>query len=182
MAGNTNGFIKVADERVCKRDDYIEWQEYFMGVARLSAQRSKDPNTQVGACIVNPDMRIVGIGYNGMPTGCCDDSLPWERQGSFLETKYAYICHAEMNAIMNKNSSDLKNCTMYVDFFPCNECAKLIIQAGIIRVVYMRDKYKDQPAFIASRNLLIMTGVDLVQFTPKRKTLTINFELEDEEK
>jgi len=165
---------------VSKRQNYIGWDEYFMGVARLSSLRSKDPNTQVGACIVNRDMRIVGIGYNGMPAGCSDDELPWERSGSFLETKYAYICHAEMNAILNKNSSDLRDCTMYVDFFPCNECAKLVIQAGIKKVVYMRDKYKDKPAFIASRKLLEMAGVEIVQFMPKRSSITVSFDLDDE--
>jgi dCMP deaminase len=152
-----------------------------MGVARLSSLRSKDPNTQVGACIVNTEQKIVGIGYNGMPVGCCDEDLPWNRTGPFLDTKYPYICHAEMNAIMNKNSSNLKDCTMYVDFFPCNECAKLIIQARIKRVVYMRDKYRDQPAFIASRNLLTMAKVDIVQFTPKRKSITISFDLEEDQ-
>ncbi|XP_067578060.1 deoxycytidylate deaminase isoform X2 [Pseudorca crassidens] len=114
-----------------KRDDYLEWPEYFMAVAFLSAQRSKDPNSQVGACIVNAENKIVGIGYNGMPNGCSDDLLPWRRTAeSILDTKYPYVCHAELNAIMNKNSADVKGCTMYVALFPCNECAKLIIQAG----------------------------------------------------
>uniref|UniRef100_A0A8C6AYR6 Deoxycytidylate deaminase n=1 Tax=Monodon monoceros TaxID=40151 RepID=A0A8C6AYR6_MONMO len=112
-----------------KRDDYLEWPEYFMAVAFLSAQRSKDPNSQVGACIVNAENKIVGIGYNGMPNGCSDDLLPWRRTAeSILDTKYPYVCHAELNAIMNKNSADVKGCTMYVALFPCNECAKLIIQ------------------------------------------------------
>nr|XP_015201469.1 PREDICTED: deoxycytidylate deaminase [Lepisosteus oculatus] len=114
-----------------KRDDYLEWPEYFMAVAFLSAQRSKDPSSQVGACIVSPENKIVGIGYNGMPNGCNDDLLPWNRTAANrLDTKYPYVCHAELNAIMNKNSADVKGCTMYVALFPCNECAKLIIQAG----------------------------------------------------
>ncbi|XP_007998550.2 deoxycytidylate deaminase isoform X3 [Chlorocebus sabaeus] len=114
-----------------KRDDYLEWPEYFMAVAFLSAQRSKDPNSQVGACIVNSENKIVGIGYNGMPNGCSDDLLPWSRTAkNKLDTKYPYVCHAELNAIMNKNSTDVKGCSMYVALFPCNECAKLIIQAG----------------------------------------------------
>ncbi|XP_053440977.1 deoxycytidylate deaminase isoform X2 [Nycticebus coucang] len=114
-----------------KRDDYLEWPEYFMAVAFLSAQRSKDPNSQVGACIVDTENKIVGIGYNGMPNGCSDDLLPWRRTAeSRLDTKYPYVCHAELNAIMNKNSADVKGCSMYVALFPCNECAKLIIQAG----------------------------------------------------
>ncbi|XP_076845658.1 deoxycytidylate deaminase isoform X3 [Brachyhypopomus gauderio] len=113
-----------------KRQDYLEWPEYFMSVAFLSAQRSKDPNSQVGACIVNQENKIVGIGYNGMPNGCDDDLLPWSRAAEDkLDTKYPYVCHAELNAIMNKNSADVKGCSMYVALFPCNECAKLIIQA-----------------------------------------------------
>ncbi|XP_031151270.1 deoxycytidylate deaminase isoform X3 [Sander lucioperca] len=113
-----------------KREDYLEWPEYFMAVAFLSAQRSKDPSSQVGACIVNQENKIVGIGYNGMPNGCDDDLLPWSRSADDrLDTKYPYVCHAEMNAIMNKNSADVKGCTMYVALFPCNECAKLIIQS-----------------------------------------------------
>uniref|UniRef100_A0A8C7NJM5 dCMP deaminase n=1 Tax=Oncorhynchus mykiss TaxID=8022 RepID=A0A8C7NJM5_ONCMY len=114
-----------------KREDYLEWPEYFMAVAFLSAQRSKDPSSQVGACIVNQENKIVGIGYNGMPNGCDDDLLPWSRSADDrLDTKYPYVCHAELNAIMNKNSADVKGCSMYVALFPCNECAKLIIQAG----------------------------------------------------
>ena len=167
--------------RVSKRTDYIEWDEYFMGVARLSALRSKDPRTQVGACIVNPQKRIVGIGYNGMPVGCSDDDLTWSPTGpSYDKTKYAFVCHAEMNAIMNKNSSDLTGCIIYVDNFPCNECAKLIIQGGIKKVVYMRDKHREQPPFIASRTLLNMAKVEVVRFIPKKKSITISFDLEDE--
>lgn len=180
-----------ANQRVRKREDYLEWADYFMGVARLSAQRSKDPNTQVGACIVSPDNKIVGIGYNGMPTGkrdvnvwihdyiatgCDDDLLPWAREGQELDTKYVYICHAEMNAIMNKNSADLKNCTIYVDLFPCNECAKLIIQAGIKKVVFMIDKYREQAKFQASRKLLQMAGVQIIQLKPKVKEIKISFD------
>nr|XP_023670516.1 deoxycytidylate deaminase isoform X5 [Paramormyrops kingsleyae] len=114
-----------------KREDYLEWPEYFMAVAFLSAQRSKDPSSQVGACIVSQENKIVGIGYNGMPNGCSDDLLPWSREGpDKLNTKYPYVCHAELNAIMNKNSYDVKGCSIYVALFPCNECAKLIIQAA----------------------------------------------------
>ncbi|KAL7981889.1 hypothetical protein Chor_000946, partial [Crotalus horridus] len=125
-------FYRYACEMTCKkRDDYLEWPEYFMAVAFLSAQRSKDPNSQVGACIVNSENKIVGIGYNGMPNGCSDDLLPWTRTAdNKLNTKYPYVCHAELNAIMNKNSADVKGCSIYVALFPCNECAKLIIQAG----------------------------------------------------
>uniref|UniRef100_A0A3B3TSI0 dCMP deaminase n=1 Tax=Poecilia latipinna TaxID=48699 RepID=A0A3B3TSI0_9TELE len=123
--------LEELDGATRKRDDYLEWPEYFMAVAFLSAQRSKDPSSQVGACIVNQENKIVGIGYNGMPNGCDDDLLPWSRSADDrLNTKYPYVCHAELNAIMNKNSADVKGCTMYVALFPCNECAKLIIQAG----------------------------------------------------
>lgn len=160
-----------------KREDYLECSEYFMAVAFLSAQRSKDPNSQVGACIVNPENKIVGIGYNGMPNRCSDDSLPWARHAeNRLDTKYMYVCHAELNAILNKNASDVKGCTMYVALFPCNECAKLIIQSGISKVVYMSDKYRDKPEMKASRLMLDMADVKCSQFTPKNKTITIDFD------
>jgi dCMP deaminase len=154
-----------SEELVTKREDYISWCEYFMSVAYLSAMRSKDPNTQMGACIVNSDNKIVGIGYNGMPTGCSDDCLPWARSAAnVLDTKYPYVCHAELNAIVNKNSSDLKNCTLFVGLFPCNECAKLIIQSGIKKVVYISDKYKDKPEYIASKRLLQMANIETILF------------------
>ncbi|KAI7810692.1 deoxycytidylate deaminase isoform X2 [Triplophysa rosa] len=159
-----------------KRQDYLEWPEYFMAVAFLSAQRSKDPNSQVGACIVNQENKIVGIGYNGMPNGCDDDLLPWSRSAdNKLDTKYPYVCHAELNAIMNKNSADVKGCTMYVALFPCNECAKLIIQAGIKDVIYLSDKYHDSPEMTASRRLLNLAGVAYKQFEPKQSRIVIDF-------
>ncbi|XP_055334273.1 deoxycytidylate deaminase-like [Paramacrobiotus metropolitanus] len=158
-----------------KRDDYLSWEEYFMAVAVLSSQRSKDPSSQVGACIVNEEKKIVGIGYNGMPTGCSDDVLPWNREGDFLDTKYPYVCHAEMNAIMNKNSASVKDCTLYVALFPCNECAKLCIQAGIREVVYLSDKYGDKEPFIASRRLLDMAQIKIRQFIPGRRQITLDF-------
>nr|XP_043884044.1 deoxycytidylate deaminase-like [Solea senegalensis] len=158
-----------------KRDDYLEGPEYFMAVAFLSAQRSKDPSSQVGACIVKEN-KIVGIGYNRMPNGCDDDLLPWSRCAEDrLDTKYPYVCHAELNAIMNKNSADVKDCTMYVALFPCNECAKLIIQAGIREVIYLSDKYHDTLEVVASRRLLDMAGVKCKQFEPKRTEIVINF-------
>ena len=120
-----------------KRQDYISWDEYFMGIALLSAERSKDPNTQVGACVVNQDNKIVSVGYNGMPLGVSDDDFPWEREGSFLDTKYPYVCHAELNAILNNPGISLKNCSIYVPLFPCNECCKAIIQSGIKKVLYL---------------------------------------------
>ncbi|XP_061736856.1 deoxycytidylate deaminase [Nerophis ophidion] len=162
--------------RTKKRDDYLEWPDYFMAVAFLSAQRSKDPSSQVGACIVNPENKIVGIGYNGMPNGCDDNQLPWARSAdNRLDTKYPYVCHAELNAIMNKNSADVKGCTMYVALFPCNECAKLIIQAGIKEVIYLSDKYHDAPEMTASRILLNMAGIQQKQFKPKRTSIVIDF-------
>ncbi|XP_060134709.1 deoxycytidylate deaminase isoform X2 [Zootoca vivipara] len=149
-----------------KRDDYLEWPEYFMAVAFLSAQRSKDPNSQVGACIVNSENKIVGIGYNGMPNGCSDDLLPWTRiADSKLDTKYPYVCHAELNAIMNKNSADVKGCSMYVALFPCNECAKLIIQAGIKEVIFMSDKYHDTLEMTAARRLFDLAGIIYSEIT-----------------
>lgn len=141
-----------------KRNDYISWDEYFMGVADLSAMRSKDDTSQVGACIVNPKNRIVGIGYNGFPIGCSDDELPWSRDGRFLDTKYAYVVHAEANAILNTNS-DLYNARIYVTLFPCNECAKLIIQSGIKEVIYLEDKYPNEDFTLASKKLMNMAGV-----------------------
>ncbi|XP_022595740.1 deoxycytidylate deaminase-like [Seriola dumerili] len=155
------------------REDYLQCEDYFMAVAGLSAQRSKDPSTQVGACIVNQENKIVGIGYNGMPNGC-DGKLPWARVADDrLETKYPYVCHAELNAIMNKNSADVKGCTMYVALFPCNECAKLIIQAGFKEVVYLSDKYHDKPEMKASRKLLSLAGVKERQFKPRKIEIVI---------
>jgi len=159
-----------------KRLDYIGWDDYFMAVAFLSSMRSKDPSTQVGACIVNSDNKIVGIGYNGFPRGCSDDELPWARSDdNVLNTKYPYVCHAEMNAIMNKNAENIKNCRLYVALFPCNECAKLIIQSGIQEVIYVSDKYHDNVHFEASRRLLNLAGVSCRQYVPQRKVIHIQF-------
>ncbi|MEG0561366.1 MAG: dCMP deaminase family protein [Cetobacterium sp.] len=157
-----------------KRTNYIDWDEYFMGVAILSAKRSKDPGTQVGACIVTPDKRIVGVGYNGLPAGCSDDDFPWSREGDFLDNKYAYVCHAELNAILNSTKS-LKGCTIYVDLFPCNECAKSIIQSGISEVVYLSDKYSNTDSNIASKKLFNAANIKLRQLEPKFDELVLNF-------
>jgi dCMP deaminase len=161
-----------------KREDYLSWDEYFMGVALLSAQRSKDPNTQVGACIVDPRNKIVGVGYNGFPTGCSDDEFPWEREGALLDTKYPYICHAELNAVINKISADLYGCRLYVALFPCNECAKVIIQAGIGEVVYLSDKYEDTDAVRASRRMFSAAGVRTRRLEVRREALEIRFAAE----
>ncbi len=143
-----------------KRDNYISWDEYFMGVANLSALRSKDDTSQVGACIVDHKNHIVGIGYNGFPNGCNDDEFPWEREGDFLNTKYAYVVHAEANAILNASVS-LEDAKIYVTLFPCNECAKLIIQSGIKEVIYLDDKYNGTDICKASRKLFDSAGVKL---------------------
>ena len=150
-----------------KRDDYLSWDEYFMGIALLSAQRSKDSNTQVGACIVNQEHKIVSVGYNGMPTGCNDDDMPWEREGDFLNTKYPFVCHAELNAILNRSAGSLQECSLYVTLFPCNECAKAIIQSGITELVYADDKYNGTPTNLASRRMLKSAGVKV---TPYQKS------------
>ena len=144
-----------------KRKGYISWDEYFMAIAKLSAMRSKDPNTQVGACIVSDDNRILSIGYNGAPNGFDDERFPWAREGNNLETKYPYVCHAEMNAILNYRGSkkDLEHAKIYVDLFPCNECAKIIIQSGIKEVVYLSNKYANSENNIASRKLFDECGV-----------------------
>lgn len=142
-----------------KRTSYISWDEYFMGVALLSARRSKDPHTQVGACIVNSNNKIVGAGYNGLPTGCDDDEYPWGKQGTFMETKYPFVCHAELNAILNNIGMDLAGCRIYTALFPCHECAKAIIQSGIKEVVYLSDKYSDTDSAKASRKMFETVGV-----------------------
>ncbi len=154
-----------------KRQGYISWDEYFMGIALLSGHRSKDPNTQVGACIVNGQHKIVGTGYNGLPVGCSDDEFPWSKTGDFLETKYPFVCHAELNAILNNIGIDLKGCKIYTALFPCNECTKAIIQSGITEVIYLSDKYDGTDASKASKLMLDKSGVGY------RKVLTAIAEL-----
>ena len=144
-----------------------------MGVSLLAAKRSKDPNTQVGACIVDEGNIILSTGYNGFPYGCSDDSYPWERTGE--DTKYNYVVHAELNAILNARGKNLKGARLYVDLFPCNECAKAIIQSGIAEVVYLYDKYADSPATVASKKMLTSAGVELRQFTTGRDSITLDF-------
>jgi len=151
-----------------KRKDYLSWDETFMMMADLIAFRSKDPNTQCGACIVNDKNIVVGLGYNGFPRGCSDDKLPWGREGKVLDSKYAYVVHAEANAIMNANSM-VTGSRIYVNLFPCNECAKLIIQSGIKEVIFSCDKYCQLDNFKASKKMLKMAGIKLRQFNPKIK-------------
>lgn len=162
-----------------KRTDYISWDEYFMGVALLSAKRSKDPNTQVGACIVNDKNKIVGAGYNGLPIGCNDDDFPWAKEGGFLDTKYPYICHAELNAILNNIGMDLKGCKIYTALFPCNECAKAIIQSGIAEVIYLSDKYDGTNVFKASKKMLDTAGVMYRKVETKISSVTLSFDAKD---
>ena len=164
-----------------KRTDYLSWDEYFMGVALLSAQRSKDPNTRVGACIINEKKKIVGIGYNGLPIGCSDDEFPWDRDGDFLATKYPYVCHAELNAVLNKISADLDKCTMYVTLFPCNECAKVVIQSGIREVIFLADKYAESDLVRAAKKMLDAAGVTYRQLTDHRDLVTVDFNLFDDQ-
>lgn len=160
------------------RKDALNWSEYFMAISLLSAKRSKDPACQVGACIVNPDKRIVGMGYNGFPTGCSD--LPWEPRSEesrvgFLGTKHAYVCHAEMNAVVNALSiASLKGCTIYVTHFPCNECSKLIIQVGIIRVIFLNDLKHDTDSCHASRRLFHLSGVSYEPMPGKGRIIELN--------
>ena len=160
-----------------KRNDYLSWDEYFMGMALLSAKRSKDPSTQVGACIVTEDKKVVGLGYNGLPIGCSDDDFPWGREGEFLDTKYPFVCHAEQNAILNSIKS-LKNCIIYVGLFPCHECAKAIIQSGIKEVVYLSDKYDDTPSNSASKKMFDATGVKYRKLDPTIEDINISFKEE----
>jgi dCMP deaminase len=168
----------AATSSTTRREDYLSWEDYFMAVSYLSAMRSKDPSTQVGACIVNAENRIVGIGYNGFPVGCGDEELPWGRDDPDpLKTKYMYVVHAEVNAILNRNVADTRGCRMYVGLFPCNECAKLIIQSGIAEVVYMSDKYHDRPPFVASRRLLDCAGVAYRQLVPGASTISLDMHL-----
>lgn len=156
-----------------KYDKYISWDEYFMGIALLSSMRSKDPNTRVGACIVNNDNHIVSIGYNGLPVGCSDDEYPWGNQGEQLDTKYPYVCHAELNAILNTRSP-LKGCRIYTALFPCNECTKAIIQAGIEEVIYMSDKYHDTDMCKASRAMLKSAGVVFREYEKTNREINLS--------
>lgn len=164
---------------MAKREGYISWDEYFMGVAILASQRSKDPGTQVGACIVNDDNKIMSVGYNGFPRGCSDDEFPWERTAECQsKTKYPYVCHAELNAILNAGGNSLKGCRIYVALFPCNECAKAIIQSGIKEVIYISDKYKDTELVQVSKQMLRCAGVKLTQFESDKK-IEIDFNSEN---
>ena len=156
-----------------KRQDYITWDEYFMSVAMLAGMRSKDPNSQVGACIVSEDNKILSMGYNGFPKDCSDDEFPWARQGDELNTKYFYVVHSELNAILNYRGGSLEGAKLYVTLFPCNECAKAIIQAGIAELVYADDKYNGTPANLASRRMLTSAGVKMTPYRSNGRILEL---------
>ena len=156
-----------------KREDYINWDEYFMGIAMLAARRSKDPSTQVGACIVSQDNIIISTGYNGMPKGCSDDEFPWDREGE--ETKDPYVVHAELNAILNASGRDLRGSRLFVALFPCNECAKAIIQSGVKEVIYLSDKYAHSPTTIASKRMLDAAGVRYTAMKTDIAELVLDF-------
>lgn len=167
-----------------KRKDYISWDEYFMSISLLAAQRSKDPNTQVGCCIVSgkdspyPENVIISTGYNGFPYGCSDDEFPWDRSGAPNATKYPFVVHSELNAILNAGGKSLVGAKLYVSLFPCNECAKAIIQSGIKEIVYLSNKYKDTDATKASERMLTSAGVKLTQFKPTKDKIVLDFNIE----
>ncbi len=156
-----------------KREDYISWDEYFMAVAKLAGMRSKDPNSPVGSCIVSSDNKILSMGYNGFPIGCSDDEFPWERDGEEGETKYPYVVHSELNAILNYRGGSLDGAKLYVSLFPCNECAKAIIQAGIKTIIYDDDKYDGTPAVMASKRMLDAAGVRYYRYKRSGRHLEI---------
>lgn len=156
-----------------KRQDYINWDTYFMGIAMLSSMRSKDPNTGVGACIVSDDNKILSLGYNGMPIGISDDEYPWEREGDPLDTKYPYVCHAELNALLNYTGSRLHGAKVYVTLFPCNECTKALIQSGISEVIYGEDKYADTDSVRASKRMMDSVGIKYRKYEAVGRTLTL---------
>lgn len=161
-----------------KRAKYLSWDDYFMGIALLSAQRSKDPSTQVGACIVSNQNRILSVGYNGFPIGCSDDDFSWEREGDFLNTKYPYVCHAELNAILNNPGAPLQGARIYVALFPCNECCKAIIQSGIKEVIYLSDKYAHTDPVKASKRMMTKAGIQFRQLTPATSSIQLDLSVE----
>lgn len=158
-----------------KRQDYLSWDQYFMGIAKLSSMRSKDPNTSVGACIVGKDNKILSVGYNGMPQGCSDDEYPWERENSDpLETKYLYVCHAELNALLNYTGTNLEGAKVYTTLFPCNECTKALIQSGIREVIYGEDKYANTASVIAAKKMMASSGVTYRQYENLHNTIEMD--------
>ncbi|EDW70405.1 probable deoxycytidylate deaminase [Drosophila virilis] len=167
----------LAKLHIQKRQDYLHWDDYFMATALLSSRRSKDPSTQVGACIVDKHKRIVAIGYNGFPRDCSDDVFSWSKDNSDpLENKNMYVVHAEANAILNSNSRSLDGTRLYTTLFPCNECTKLIIQSGIREIYYISDKYAEKPIYRASKRMLDAVGIVYQRHVPTQKQIIINFD------
>ncbi|WP_294388323.1 dCMP deaminase family protein [uncultured Clostridium sp.] len=162
-----------------KREGYLSWDDYFMSVALLSGKRSKDPSTQVGACIVNKNNIIESIGYNGLPKGCSDDEFPWDKEGETLNTKYPFVVHGELNAILNAKGKDLSGCRIYVALFPCNECAKAIIQSGISEVIYLSDKYANTDSVKASKLMFKCAGVKITQLKATHEKIELSFDIND---
>ena len=157
-----------------ERKDYLKWDEYFIGLAILCALRSKDPNTRVGACIVNDENKVISLGYNGMPIGCADSDMPWGKdKDEYLDNKYPFVCHAELNAVVNCYGKNIKNSTLYTTLFPCNECAKVIIQSGIKKVIYMDDKYKGTKSNIAAKHMFDLASVEYIKYNKKEKKIEI---------
>lgn len=165
---------KMECEINMKRLDYLNWDAYFMGIALLSAERSKDPSTSVGACIVDEDNKILSLGYNGMPKGCSDDEYSWEREGKPLDTKYLYVCHAELNALLNYSGTHMKGARIYTTLFPCNECTKALIQSGIKEVIYMCDKYADTDSVIAAKRMMDSANIIYREYKPMNKEVTLS--------
>ncbi len=157
-----------------KREDYLKWDEYFMGIALLSAERSKDISTQVGSCIVNDDNKIISMGYNGMPIGCIDDNMPWDKTDNPLESKYLYVCHAELNAILNSNGGVIKGTRIYTTLFPCNECTTAIILSGIKEIIYYTDKYPNSDSVIAAKKMLDMVGINYYEYNKTGKKMYLD--------
>ena len=157
-----------------KKQDYLKWDEYFMGIAMLFAMRSKDPSTCVGACIVSEDNKILSLGYNGMPIGCSDDEFPWDREGAPLDTKYLYVCHAELNAILIYTGTGLKGAKIYTTLFPCNDCTKALIQSGIKEVIYLSDKYAESDSVVASKRMMVSTQIKFREYVPVNKDVTLS--------
>ena len=187
--GQCDAFMKQVNGEVCegevwkmdvnhKRTDYLSWDEYFMGVAMMSGMRSKDPNSQVGACIVSEDNKILSMGYNGFPKGCSDDEFPWDKEGETLNTKYPFVVHGELNAILNAKGKDLSGCRIYVALFPCNECCKAIIQSGIREVIYLSDKYAESDAVKASKRMFEAAGVKLTRLQTATSKIKLDFDVE----
>lgn len=162
------------EKQTQKRKDYINWDEYFMGIAAFSALRSKDPNSQVGACIVSEENKILSVGYNGFPIGCSDEKFPWGREGEPIKTKYPYVVHSELNAILNYRGGSLYGTKIYVTLFPCNECAKAIIQAGIKTVIYDCDKYDGTPMNLVSKELLKTAGINVIKYQKTNRKIELN--------